>query len=149
MERYSTKDDLAPEVGRYLRRQRWMAEGRFDAYSFALECNGDLRQLAAKIDETEALINKPSMREGPMSPNAGPGIHAGSYLATLREIVEAITKQEPILHNVTNGHHHSGAEAESSPPKYATPEQTEHTLAEDQDEPYQAGRDRSESASTT
>jgi hypothetical protein len=73
-----------------LRRLAWHAEGREDAFRFALEMNADLTALRERQSETTRLLSDPHLAVGPMVPNAGPRLYREGYLAGLQEAIALI-----------------------------------------------------------
>jgi tetratricopeptide (TPR) repeat protein len=72
-----------------LRRQAWLAEGRLDAFGFALDCDGDVSLIRAEIQEWDEYLSQHT--EGSMSPGASPRIYRESYLAALKEALDIIS----------------------------------------------------------
>lgn len=84
-----------PLIASALRHEALTAEGRQDAFQFALACKGDLAPITAELAEKEALLAS-FEDQGPMHPGAGPRIYRDGYLAGLREaiaIVQAMQRQ--------------------------------------------------------
>jgi hypothetical protein len=74
-----------------IRRHAWVADGRNDAYKYVLDCAGDIQQINQEIQQRRSNIVD-SGEKGGMSPRASPRIYLDSYLETLEEALEIITR---------------------------------------------------------
>ncbi len=72
-------------------REALLADGRSDAFEFALQCEGDLVQLRDQAQETQELMSDPDMLKGPMAPGSGPRIYREGYLVGLNEAISIIS----------------------------------------------------------
>lgn len=78
------------EIMRQLRRLTWIAQGRAEAFQFALECEGTLNTLLEELSNIEELLTKPHMLAGPMAPTAGPRIFRDGYISALKEVIALV-----------------------------------------------------------
>jgi hypothetical protein len=74
-------------------RQAWIADGRNDAFKYVLDCAGDIEQISQELQERRHNIVA-SGEKGGMLPGASPRIYLDSYLATLEEALEIITRMQ-------------------------------------------------------
>lgn len=72
-------------------REALLADGRSDAFEFALKCEGDLIQLRDQVQETQELMSDPDMLKGPLAPGNGPRIYREGYLAGLKEAIDIVS----------------------------------------------------------
>ena len=82
---------LSTQVWAALWRQALLADGRRDAFEFALKCDGDLAQLKSQVREIQRLMSDPDMLKGPMAPGNGPRIYREGYLAGLKEAMNMVS----------------------------------------------------------
>lgn len=77
-----------------LRREEWLAEGRLNAFQFAIACQGDLDCILDEIRAREEVVAKlaADYPKGPMAPGASPRIYRDAYLAGLREACDLIRR---------------------------------------------------------
>lgn len=70
-----------------LRREYLRAEGRFDAFKFALDCKGSQSVVEAEIQDSEQIIARGT---GSMAPTASPRLYRESYLQGLKDALRII-----------------------------------------------------------
>ena len=77
-----------------LRREEWLAEGRLNAFQFAIACQGDLKRILDEIRAREEAIAELAAEypNGPMAPGASPRIYRDAYLTALREAAEIVKR---------------------------------------------------------
>ncbi len=85
-----------PERVRFaLRRERLMAQGRYDAFVFVQECRGDIACLKEKIHwYKELMSNPPDDWKGPMSPDSSVRMHKDGYLPGLQDALNILLQAE-------------------------------------------------------
>jgi hypothetical protein len=71
-------------------REKWLAQGRSEAFEFALEHKGDLTELRARVQEIEEYLADPVLTNGPLAPRTSSRVHREGYLAGLREAIRLI-----------------------------------------------------------
>jgi hypothetical protein len=82
---------LSTEVWAALWRQALLADGRSDAFEFALRCDGDLTQLKSQVREIQRLMSDPDMLKGPLASGNGPRIYREGYLVGLKEAINIVS----------------------------------------------------------
>lgn len=87
--------NLRSEVWSALWTEALLADGRSDAFAFALKCDGDLAQLRKQIQEIEEMMSDLRMLRGPMAPDSGPRIYREGYLSGLKDAL-AIASQATV-----------------------------------------------------
>lgn len=78
-----------------LLRQAWLAEGRLNAFEFAVKCDADTGVIRAELESEETsmqdtLVNPAFGKNNPMAPGASPRIYRDGYLSGLLEAIELI-----------------------------------------------------------
>ena len=78
-----------------LLRRAWLAEGRLDAFEFAVRCEGDTGIIRAELESEEAsmqdmLVNPAFGENNPMAPGASPRIYRDGYISGLLEAIELV-----------------------------------------------------------
>ncbi len=88
--------ELPPLIRLAFFREQMMAQGRYDAFLFALNCHGDVMQLTAEIAWYDSLLNNPSniVQGQPYSPNTSVRLRADGYLAGLKDAVKILVQAE-------------------------------------------------------
>jgi hypothetical protein len=71
-------------------REKWLAQGRSEAFEFALQHQGDLAELRARVQEIEAYLADPILTNGPLAPRTSSRVHREGYLAGLHEAIRLI-----------------------------------------------------------
>lgn len=91
----SKQTGLSDDVLGAFRREELLAQGRHDAFLFALDCKGDVSRLRAEIQETEDTItNPPAHLKGLMTPNASPRVYKDGYRAGLKDALQIIEQAQ-------------------------------------------------------
>lgn len=86
-----------------LLRQGWVAEGRFNAFAFALKCHADINCIQAELESEEVrtqemLASIAFGSNNPMAPDASPRIYRDAYISGLREalaVIQEMSGSEP------------------------------------------------------
>lgn len=81
--------DSSQQVESDLSRRLLAMEGRFDAFSFAVACGGDLVRLERKVKKTRPLTG-----DLPANDDADTAVYHRSYLAGLRRVIAVITQTQ-------------------------------------------------------
>jgi hypothetical protein len=92
----SSVDSVDP-VEHALLREAWLAEGRLNAFSFAVRRHADLSAIRAELEAEETsvhamLANAAFGSNNPMTPGASPRIYRDGYVSGLRAAIELIEK---------------------------------------------------------
>lgn len=85
-----TPEGEATKARSSLWREKWLAQGRSEAFEFALEQQGDLTELSARAQEIEEYLADPVLTSGPLAPRTSSRVHREGYLAGLREAIRLI-----------------------------------------------------------
>jgi hypothetical protein len=76
-----------------LRFENTRAEGRHDALSFAVNCQGDEALIAEELRERDELVTAgASRRYGPMAPGSSPRAYQDAFIQGLRDALEIIAR---------------------------------------------------------
>lgn len=71
-------------------REKWLAQGRSEAFEFALEQQGNVAELRARAQEIEAYLADPVLTNGPLALNTSSRVHREGYLSGLHEAIRLI-----------------------------------------------------------
>ncbi len=87
----TTIPKLALGLRLVLRREEMFAQGRCDAFSFAMEHRGDASDIQAEIETFEDYVtNPPEALRRAMSPNTSVREHANGYIPGLKEALQIV-----------------------------------------------------------
>lgn len=93
MYRYSSNVSRLNESPVFRVDQMIKLEGNFEAYKFAIECNGNLRQITEELNDNIEIL-RGSTHRPEYQATGGPRIFIDAYIKTLKEIIQMIEIEE-------------------------------------------------------
>ena len=87
-------ENITEQARSSLWREKWLAQGRSEAFEFALDHQGALAKLRARAEEIEAYLADPVLTSGPLAPRTSSRVHREGYLAGLREAIRLVLEQQ-------------------------------------------------------